>query len=397
MFEIDKEKFGAFVAGLRKEKGLMQKDLAEKLYVSDKAVSKWERGISIPDVALLVPLAEILGVTVTELLECRRLPKDEPLDSRQTEEILKRVIVLSGEEQRKYRPDRKKRGLQLLLCGAVGVLEFLVLILLGYPLEELAQSLLVFMILMGVFGVYFCVFAKETLPGWYDENKISFYSDGIFRMNIPGISFNNRNWPHMIRATQLWAQIGLVATPGAYYAMTRLLPGAWRPFCVYFLTVAVLLGLFIPLFILGRRYGSGAPEPDAAERKGKGRALLAAAGVVAVAALLLFVFCSGIATSGSGLRIGWVENNTLDTWTARYSFYDGSRQRTVNTGGEATTVTVDVVTVSGELDMIFTDGQGNVLYSVQNIETSTFEVQIRGKATVKILGDDHRGSFSISW
>lgn len=47
MFEIDKEKFGAFVAQLRKEKGLMQKDLAEKLYVSDKAVSKWERGGSL--------------------------------------------------------------------------------------------------------------------------------------------------------------------------------------------------------------------------------------------------------------------------------------------------------------------------------------------------------------
>ena len=88
MFEIDKAKFGAFVAQLRKEKGLMQKELAEKLYVSDKAVSKWERGLSIPDVAILVPLAEILGVTVTELLECRRLPKDEPMDSQQTEEIV---------------------------------------------------------------------------------------------------------------------------------------------------------------------------------------------------------------------------------------------------------------------------------------------------------------------
>ena len=104
MFEIDKAKFGAFVAQLRKEKGLMQKELAEQLYVSDKAVSKWERGLSIPDVAILVPLAEILGVTVTELLECRRLPKDEPMDSRQTEEIVKKVIGLSEEEQRKYRP-----------------------------------------------------------------------------------------------------------------------------------------------------------------------------------------------------------------------------------------------------------------------------------------------------
>ena len=95
MFEIDKAKFGAFVAQLRKEKGLMQKELAEKLYVSDKAVSKWERGLSIPDVAILVPLAEILGVTVTELLECRRLPKDEPMDSQQTEEIVKKAVIHS--------------------------------------------------------------------------------------------------------------------------------------------------------------------------------------------------------------------------------------------------------------------------------------------------------------
>ena len=46
MYEIDKEKFGAFVAQLRKEQGITQKELAQKVYVSDKAVSKWERGVS---------------------------------------------------------------------------------------------------------------------------------------------------------------------------------------------------------------------------------------------------------------------------------------------------------------------------------------------------------------
>lgn len=56
MYTIDKERFGQFVAQLRKEKGLTQKELAQKLYLSDKAVSKWERGLSIPDVALLPPL-----------------------------------------------------------------------------------------------------------------------------------------------------------------------------------------------------------------------------------------------------------------------------------------------------------------------------------------------------
>lgn len=46
MFEIDKEKLGAFIAQLRKEKGYTQKELADKLFLSNKAISKWETGVS---------------------------------------------------------------------------------------------------------------------------------------------------------------------------------------------------------------------------------------------------------------------------------------------------------------------------------------------------------------
>lgn len=46
MYEIDKKKFGTFVAELRREKGYTQKEMAEKLFISDKAVSKWETGVS---------------------------------------------------------------------------------------------------------------------------------------------------------------------------------------------------------------------------------------------------------------------------------------------------------------------------------------------------------------
>ncbi len=63
MYEIDNQKFGAFVAMLRKEKGYTQKELAERLFLSDKAVSKWERGLSLPDIALLEPLAQIIFYT----------------------------------------------------------------------------------------------------------------------------------------------------------------------------------------------------------------------------------------------------------------------------------------------------------------------------------------------
>ena len=61
-------KMAQFISELRKEKKLTQKDLAEKMGVTDKAVSKWERGLSYPDIALLSKLSHVLGVTTSELL-----------------------------------------------------------------------------------------------------------------------------------------------------------------------------------------------------------------------------------------------------------------------------------------------------------------------------------------
>ncbi len=65
---MDCEKIGRLICGLRKEKGLTQRELAERLRVSDKAVSKWERGLGCPDVSLLTALSAVLGVDVQGLL-----------------------------------------------------------------------------------------------------------------------------------------------------------------------------------------------------------------------------------------------------------------------------------------------------------------------------------------
>ena len=65
---MDAVKTGAMIAEARKEKGLTQRQLAETLHVSDRTVSKWERGAGFPDVALLEPLADALGLSVTSLL-----------------------------------------------------------------------------------------------------------------------------------------------------------------------------------------------------------------------------------------------------------------------------------------------------------------------------------------
>lgn len=65
---------GEIISTLRKEKGMTQKDIADKLGITDKAVSKWERDIAFPDTATIPKLAEILGVSVEELMQAKAIP-----------------------------------------------------------------------------------------------------------------------------------------------------------------------------------------------------------------------------------------------------------------------------------------------------------------------------------
>jgi transcriptional regulator with XRE-family HTH domain len=86
---MDNKKIGSFIAQTRKAQGLNQKELAQKISVSDKAVSKWETGRGIPDVSLLQPLSFALGVSVEELLNGERMPQQENTD----EKIIKKLKI----------------------------------------------------------------------------------------------------------------------------------------------------------------------------------------------------------------------------------------------------------------------------------------------------------------
>lgn len=70
---MEQEMIGKFISACRKEKGLTQMQLAEKLNITNRAVSKWETGKSMPDVSLMLDLCNILGITVNELLSGERI------------------------------------------------------------------------------------------------------------------------------------------------------------------------------------------------------------------------------------------------------------------------------------------------------------------------------------
>ncbi len=72
---MDNQKFGQFIASIRKEKGWTQMELAHKLNITDKAVSKWERGIGFPDLKMIEPLAQVLDISINEIMHAEKQTK----------------------------------------------------------------------------------------------------------------------------------------------------------------------------------------------------------------------------------------------------------------------------------------------------------------------------------
>jgi len=257
MYEIDNEKFGIFIAQLRKAKGMTQKALAQRLYVSDKAVSKWERGLSLPDIALLQPMADILGVTLTELLSGQYIQADEPFTAREVDSLVS--VALSAQGRAAQSAGRRRWRIAYGIAAALGILGLA--FFWDKRLWEADVVLLVLPILLAAaFGVHFCLLAKEILPDMYDKYKVNFYSDGIFRMDVLGVCFNNRNWPYILRAMRFWC-VGMMAAwapvyTAVHWVVAALCQNAWIKMAVlmaYFF-ICFFVSLFGPVYVLGKKY-----------------------------------------------------------------------------------------------------------------------------------------------
>lgn len=113
---MNNKKTGEFISALRKELSYSQKDLAEKLNITDKAVSKWETGRSAPDVSMLLPLSEVLGVSVTEILKGERICEEE-IHTASNEMIVKTL----------------KKSKSKVMIAAISVLVILIVLICSYP------------------------------------------------------------------------------------------------------------------------------------------------------------------------------------------------------------------------------------------------------------------------
>ncbi len=429
MFELDKENFSKFLSEQRKLKGYTQKQLAERLFVSDKAVSKWERSLSMPDISLLIPLAEALEVSVTELLEGRKIDPKSEMNARKVEELVQKALNLESPEER---GKRRKRDMMVFgSCVLFMVLES------GAGLWMLSKwqsesedpaafmaslggiiSILVLSTLSFSFGIYFWFFIRERLPRYYDENRICVYSQGYFNLSMPGISFHNGSWPHMLKALRIWSAVTMVTAPlvcllTAFFS--KVFPSGWIPFFLQMAAIGLYLGgMFAPLYIVNRKYGrpeytaaaeQGAAkvsEADKEQLKSAGHKKMAVSLILSTAALLsvfLIIYgfrIAGLGTEYSGIRMGYMQHFTSQEWSASYRLLNGMVSRTIQASSDSEICILEIKTTKGSLSVEMTDGAGIIVFSDTDLQPGVYEVPISGDIRIKFTGKDHTGGFSVT-
>ena len=117
---MNQEKIGKFILKLRKDKKMTQQELADKLSVTDRAISHWENGRSIPDVSLFKPICEVFDITVNELISGEKIKKDKIIE-KSDENIIN--TISDGNKQKR----KSKRTILLLLLAIIILLIFLLL------------------------------------------------------------------------------------------------------------------------------------------------------------------------------------------------------------------------------------------------------------------------------
>ncbi len=161
---MDQTKIGKFIAECRKKKKLTQMELAEKLNITDRAVSKWENGRAMPDSSIMLELCNLLGITVNELLSGEVIEMKEY--EKQAEENLLKL------KKEKEEADKILLNLEIWV-GLVSVLLFLTMIIIASYCDVTDNVRLLIMIPSFIFFfiIVFLLLIIEQKAGYYECQK----------------------------------------------------------------------------------------------------------------------------------------------------------------------------------------------------------------------------------
>ncbi len=158
---MNQEKIGKFIARLRKEKNLTQEQLAEQLNISNRAVSKWERGINLPDASLMMKISDIFGITINELLSGELVKKNE-YENKAEENLIE--LKKCMEEQNRFTIKVSY------IFDIIDLLISILLLIIGLVFSLINPLVSIILILMLSFIWFLSVFASLSI-----EQKIGYF------------------------------------------------------------------------------------------------------------------------------------------------------------------------------------------------------------------------------
>ncbi|MGN0688762.1 MAG: helix-turn-helix domain-containing protein [Oscillospiraceae bacterium] len=157
---MDQRKIGGFIAQIRKEKGLTQRQLADELLISDKTVSKWETGKGLPEVSLMMPLCNTLNITVNELLSGERIPEESY--KKKAEEIMVDLV--------REKEDSKKKIILSVIAAVTSLLAAVTIIVIAgsFEMETPIRALLIAIGVVVMLGGIIVAAALEMNAGTFE-------------------------------------------------------------------------------------------------------------------------------------------------------------------------------------------------------------------------------------
>lgn len=197
---MDLQETGKFIKKQRKLKGLTQQELAEKIFVSEKTVSKWECGNGFPDTSLILPLCDALDISANELLSGKKL-----LDSEYKSQAEKNLMQLKSQEEQSYK-------LLLTIENVLGYMASIMFFVILFTASFINMELWVRILLISIgfinflLGVHFCLVIEKD-AGSYEcalchHKHVPTYKQIIFSMHYGRSRYmkcpkcNKKSWQH---------------------------------------------------------------------------------------------------------------------------------------------------------------------------------------------------------
>lgn len=185
---MDQIKIGKFISLKRKEKGITQSELSEKLYVTDRAVSKWENGICMPDSGTIPELCNILGITINDLFS------GEIIDMKDNEKKLEENLL----EMTRLKEEKDRQLLYMeVVIGIISVILFLTIIAVAslIQMDDWVRFLLIGIDFITFLPICLLMLKIEQVAGYYECDK-------CHHKYVPTY-FNMNKAPHMGRTRYL--------------------------------------------------------------------------------------------------------------------------------------------------------------------------------------------------